>query len=128
MCLNIVYRRKQKKEALAKLPDMITCWKVVQKQGNQHGSRFVPEMYKRSSLFLTGWNVVEPYMSYNSGYRVAFHAFQTKKGAEDWKGYYKHIVKCKTRKKDIVAIGEQRGHLCLVTKRIWIPKPKKKPA
>lgn len=133
MCLQRVYKGKKKAKVLASFPDMVTCWKIVTRQGNQHNSKFAPEMYRNSntSLFLAGWNWVKPFMSYYSGYRIAFHAFRTKAGAKRWKGEYQnylHIVKCKTRKKDIIAIGEQRDNLCIVTQRIWIPKPKKKPA
>lgn len=130
MCLQRVYNKgKQKAEVLASFPEMVNCWKVVYKRGNQHGSKYYPEMFSGdSSLFLAGWNKTEPFMDYRSGYKIAFHAFRTIKGARKWHNApYKHIVKCKTEKKDIVAIGEQSDHLCIVTKRIWMPKPKKKP-
>lgn len=128
MCLGLVYRGKKKKEVLAKLPEMVTCWKIVQRRGNQHGSKFVPEWYAGNSLFLAGWNTTKPFLGYQYKYEIAFHAFRTKKAAEKWRGDYKHtyLVKCKTRKRDIVAIGKQRDNLCIVTKRIWIPKPPKK--
>ena len=132
MCLKTVYRGKREKTALVKLPNMITCWKIVRRKGNRHGSIYCPEFRNSLISFLAGWNKTEPFTkSYLGNYKIAFHAFRTEMAAKDWAGkYYSlHIVKCKTRKKDIVAIGEQiRGHLCIVTKRIWIPKPKKKPA
>lgn len=138
MCLSHVFRGKKKREELAKLPDTITCWKIVHRQGNQHGSRYFPEYRSRyfpeyrhgSSCFLAGWNKTKPFMKYSCGYMIAFHAFRTKKAAKEWMGRFLsnlYVVKCKTRKKDIVAIGEQYdNNLCIVTKRIWIPKPKKK--
>ena len=134
MCLQTVYIGKREKTALAKLPNMITCWKVVQRKGNQHFSKYCPEYRNGLSSFLAGWNKTKPFTKrYLGNYKIAFHAFRTEIAAKDWAEIhclsYLHIVKCKTRKKDIVAIGEQRrGHLCLVTKRIWIPKPRKKPA
>jgi len=133
MCLQRVYRGKKEKTELSKLPNMITCWKVVSRYGNQHGSRYCPEYRNNLRTFLVGWNKTKPIVKrYYGNYKIAFHTFRTKMGADDWKSFYRtdlYVVKCKTRKKDIVAIGEQRrGFLCLVTKRIWIPKPKKKRA
>lgn len=125
MCLSLVYEGKKKKETLAKLPDMVTCWKLVFRRGNQYGSKYIPEWNYRKGLYLAGWNETIPF--FNFKYKIAFHAFCTKKGAKYWEKSWKalNLIKCKTRKKDIVAIGEQgKDSLCLVTKRIWIPKLK----
>lgn len=124
MCLETVYSGRKKKTELAKLPDTITCWKIVRKQGNQHGRRYAPEYNHNLLTFLAGWNKTTRIFYYH--YPMGFHAFRTKKGAMHWKSSYRadlHIVKCKTKKESIVAIGKQRNNLCLVTKRIWIPKP-----
>lgn len=128
MCLKSVYKDGRRKKVLVKFPDMITCWKVVQRRGNQHGTKYVPEFRNKLTSFSVGWNKTEPMLKSCFGYPVAFHAFRTKRGAKKWQRgcSWLHIVKCKTKKKDIVAIGEQNNSLCLVTKRIWIPKPKKK--
>lgn len=130
MCLQRVYKDRKRKKVLAELPDMVTCWKAVRRRGNQHGTKYTPEFKNGLSLFLVGWNKTEPILKTYYHYPIAFHTFQSERGAKKWqKGYsWLHIVKCKTRKKDIVAIGEQNGCLCIVTKRIWIPKPKKKSA
>lgn len=130
MCLETVYKGKKKTRALNKLPDMVTCWKIVAKWHNQYGSRYSPEYNYKNQSFLSGWNKTEPLIERWFPYPIAFHAFRTKAAAKDWSigiGYL-HIVKCKTRKRDIVALGEQRNHLCIVTKRIWIPKPRAKTA
>ena len=134
MCLNIVYRGRKKEKVLAEIPDMVICWKVVQRQGNQHRSLYLSEFdFSGSYLpFLIGWNktIPLPFSSFSNGYDIAFHAFLKKENAEYWTFGVKslHVVKCKTKKEDIVAIGRQGNSLCIVTKRIWIPKPKKKPA
>lgn len=127
MCLGTIHRGKRKKEALAKLPKMVTCYKVVLKRANQYGSKYFPEMFQRDKPFLVGWNKTEP-VSRGEGYWIAYHAFLTKEGAKTWtKEDRRRIVQCKTAKKDITAIGTQyykdQYLPCLVTKRIWIPKP-----
>ena len=125
MCLDILFRGKRKSKELAKLPDMVTCWKVVNRKGNQYSSKYIAEY--RYYSFLAGWNNTMPRQSLYFKYKIAFHAFLTKQVAYKWRSYKNScIVKCKTKKKDIVAIGEQSTKLCIVTKRIWIPKPKKK--
>ena len=127
MCLEIIFKGKEKKKELARFPDMVTCWKVCARQGNQYGSKYLATWF--TYIFSKGWNLTKAEYSDWICYKPAFHAFATKAGARAWKGYSKHnIVKCRTEKKDIVAIGKQIGHLCIVTERIWIPKPKKKSA
>ena len=129
MCLATVYKGKKKKAELAKLPEMVTCYKVVNQYGNQHGSFYRPEY--QSGCFSVGWNVVKPEkLYYYSKYKVAYHAFLTRKDAKKWKDNdrWTKIVKCKTEKKDIGAIGKQRDFLVIVTRRIWIPKSRKKSA
>ena len=125
MCLSTVYQGKKKKKALAELPKVVKCWKVV---GRLRGDRkqYWPPIYDAKS-YKTGWNEVRPSIHY-VGYRVAFHAFLNKKQAKNWANAQlgQKIIQSKTEKKDIVAIGEQKCRLCIVTKRIWIPKPKKK--
>lgn len=125
MCLQTVYKGKKKSAELDKLPDMVTCWKLVFRKGNQYGSKYIPEWNRGKDLFLAGWNETKPFFNHSFKYKIAFHAFRTKKGAEKWRDSWKwlRLIKCKTRKKDIVAIGRQDDYLCLVTKRIWIPKP-----
>ena len=126
MCLQTVYKGERKTKALAELPDMVTCWKVVTQWHNQYRGGYSPEFNYNHSSFLVGWNKTEPLAEKWRAYPIAFHAFRTKKAAIDWKSNYcnyLYIIKCRTKKKDITAIGKQRGHLCIVTKRIWIPKP-----
>ena len=127
MCLSLVYKGKEKANELAKLPNMITCWKTVLRQGNQYGSIYY-SCY-RSWKYSIGLNKTKPFWNIYPQYKIAFHAFLTKRDAQKYKSdRYESIVKCRTEKKDIVAIGKQAGKLVIVTKRIWIPKPKKKTA
>lgn len=127
MCLGYVYKGKKKKDALAKLPEMVKCWKVVGRFRFNDKQYYSPPIFDNKH-YMVGWNEVRP-KYYRVGYRVAFHAFLKKKQAENWAnaGLGQKVIQSKTEKKDIVAIGEQGCRLTIVTKRIWIPKPKKKP-
>jgi hypothetical protein len=125
MCLWTIYTGKRKKKILAELPDEVVCWKVVRRRRN--GEHYFSEYNynPRSRNFLNGWNTTKP-LRLGEGYLIAFHAFLTREGAEHWDFWGKlHIVRCKTKKTDIVAIGSQKNRQCLVTQRIWIPKPRK---
>lgn len=135
MCLDIVYRGKQKKEALAKLPENGVYWKVCKEGKVNYLSEFSHGLPDRRASFSAGWNKTEPfYPKGSSGYKIAFHAFRCKRDAKLWAGssFWLCLVRCKVKKEDIVAIGQQdygfRKLLTIVTKRIWMPKPKKKPA
>lgn len=124
MCLGYIYKGEEKKDALAKLPKMVKCWKVVILR--LHDKQYSPPIYDNKH-YVMGWNEVRP-SSHHLGYRVAFHAFLNKEEAENWanQGLDQKVIQSKTEKKDIVAIGLQGYKLAIVTKRIWIPKPKKK--
>lgn len=130
MCLEFVYRGKHKKEALAKLPKSGYYWKVVK----FYNSKYYPPIYSEFSSYKIGWNTTYPKSDY-AGYLLAYHIFRTKAGARKmmhWVICYgsqkKAIIRCKVMKKDIINIGIQDNSLCVVTKRFWMPKPKKKRA
>lgn len=126
MCLETVYYGKKKKAELAKLPDMVKCWKVVGRGRNRDSEKYFPPIYDYVP-YKTGWNDVRP-KSCCMGYWIAFHAFLNRKEAQLWSnlGSGQTVVQSKTAKTDIVAIGKQCDKLSIVTKRIWIPKPRKK--
>ncbi len=124
MCLSTVYYGKKKKAELAKLPDIVPCWKAVRLSADTN--KYYPPIYDYGKPYKFGWNEVRP-ISMCAGYWVAYHAFLSRKEAIRWKNSNQIAVKCKTEKKDIVAIGIQPGGLSvIVTKRFWMPKPKKK--
>lgn len=125
MCLGTIYGGKKEQSELANLPKMVKCWKVVELHRNS--KKYWPEWFNKKP-FKIGWNIIKPKSKStdNGKYKVAFHAFLTKEAAKDWSDLSQKVIQCKTEKKDIVAIGTQAGKLCIVTKRIWIPKPKKK--
>ena len=121
MCLDTVYRGKQKREALAKLPDSGYYWKCVYIADDSYEPIIMPGYFKN------GWNKTKG--CYNrTGYKLAFHLHRTKEAAESWRGFRlsRKVVRCKVEKKDIIHIGKQSGGLCIVTTRFWCPKPKAK--
>lgn len=120
MCLSTVYRGKEKRKALAKLPESGYYWKYA---GIRYG-KYYPIFGKGD--YESGWNKTKLrklYMEYATG----FHLYRNKKDAENWRREhlynYRVIIRCKVEKKDIKTIGEQAG-LCIVTTRFWCPKPK----
>lgn len=118
MCLREVYTGNKKKGALANLPKSGYYWKKVWEKNNGY---YPPIMILPGNKpYKVGWNKTK--LKYdNEGYALCFHLWREK-------GYNLGRVRCVIKKKDIVAIGKQWGSLCIVTKRFWIPKPKKKPA
>lgn len=112
MCLGIVYTGKEKREALAKLPESGYYWKKVWKRANGY---YPPVMILPGNRpYKVGWNNTK--LKYdNEGYALGFHL---------WRDKGVNGVRCVIKKKDIVAIGRQWGNLCIVTKRFWMPKPK----
>ena len=129
MCLNIVYRGKQKKEALAKLPESGYYWKAV--RVNTKG-RYTPLFWNKHKSFRTGSNKTKGCYC-GVEYKVAFHLFPNHKEAKVFAGVSYVIIRCKVKKEDIVALGKQnfypytsdvRQLLTIVTTRFWCPKPK----
>lgn len=122
MCLNIIYEGKQKREALAKLPESGYYWKGVFRESDG----YYPPLMDLPFLapYKAGWNTTKRKYE-GEGYALCFHLLKEKKDAMAWGNT---CLRCIIKKKDIVAIGTQSGELTIVTKRFWIPKPKKKPA
>lgn len=132
MCLSIVYEGKQKREALAKLPKSGYYWKAVV---SSVGARFYRGPFF-GGYYKYGWNKTIPTKGrLISKYLLAYHAFRGKKDALLWIGSrsWMKLVRCKVERKDIGNIGTQSTGslagkpqvLCIVTKRIWMPKPTK---
>jgi len=115
MCLAVVYRGKQKKDALAKLPESGYYWKKVLKRFSSDGYYPPVRNLPNDKPYKVGWNNTK--LKYdNEGYALCFHIWRDKS-----KNFGR--IRCIVKKKDIVAIGEQWGSLVIVTKRFWMPKP-----
>lgn len=128
MCLDIVFRGIRKKEALAVLPDSGYYWKTVNVRNE---GLYYPVHQRKYIPFDTGNNETKS-KRIGIGYKVAFHLYRNKKDAEKKRLGFRAraVIRCKAHKKHIVAIGwnstTDRGQT-IVTKRFWMPKPKKKP-
>lgn len=121
MCLEIIYKGKDKKKALAKLPESGYYYKRVFFDRGHYWPLLQRLACDRP--FKIGWNQTKPHYV-AAGYNAAFHLHRTRKDAELWSSG--QTIRCIVEKKDIVAIGIQCGkYLTIVTKRIWIPKPRK---
>ena len=129
MCLDTVLRGKEKKVALAELPDTITVWKVLLKPGWNE---------KEKGNYVTDWLLFPVYageikftQSHLKGfvdclsYRGGGHFWLTKKGAEDWMGLRnstEKIARCTVKKPNINAIGFQSDFPVVVVKKATFPK------
>lgn len=135
MCLDVVYRGKQKREALAKLPDEFVVWKVVRQYAD--GNR-KPLCFGQDCSLEAG-EMAAPYRGgTGEGYRAGWHANLSREGVvafvlrTGWSRVsfpYEEdgaigipIIKCKAKKKHIVAIGEQCDRKVVVLSHITFPK------
>lgn len=122
MCLDVVYRGKQKKEALAKLPESGYYYKVV----TVDDGKYYPICKNSGIAYKAGENITKRVYG-TEDYAKAYHLFKSWHTAEKWFDHvsYEKLIKYKVDKKDIIHIGKQSNGLCIVTTRFWCPKPKK---
>ena len=126
MCLDKVYRGKEKQKILNKLPDEIICWKYVARNPKQKCYRGAWQF----ADFGSGWckAIVRPRKATGLTYRSGFHAHLSRKDAIYHKCNEEIVIKCKVNKKDIIAIGlylAGRGNdkdMSIVAKKMWLPK------
>jgi len=128
MCLDTVYRGKQKQEALAKLPESGYYWKVVDTKKDGYRPPFRKNNVN-DTPYKSGWNKTYAKSDF-AGYLLGFHLFRSRRGATIFRRRLytttgRIIIRCKVEKKDIINIGTQDG-LCIVTTRFWCPKPRSK--
>lgn len=127
MCLDQIYRGKQKREALAKLPESGYYWKVIE---TELDDRYYPPCWGNKP-YKIGWNKTSKICRIG-GYDLAYHIFRSQKSALSYRKIfspksrmpYLKVIRCKVEKKDIINIGTQNKGLCIVTTRFWCPKPK----
>ncbi len=130
MCLSVIYNGKKKKEALAKLPDVVTGWAVVRRKGN----KYYP--YWSGDSLHAGKNKAQDIPCRRKrieGYPAGFHRLLHRKDVLDYGLYHPEVTSiviatCKIHKKDITAIGISNGwlghkdYLCIVAKEITCPQ------
>jgi len=108
MCLTVIYRDKQRQEALAKLPEKFVVWKVAETRNGQYyslsyGSKDGPWRPGRRKAGYSG--PARVYLSRKlAGYQSGWHAFRSHKEAATCSGV---VVRCLAEKKHILAIGQQ---------------------
>jgi hypothetical protein len=123
MCLSVVYRGKQKKEALAKLPDSFYVWKVVCRA---NGGGFVTDcelkpLYGGEVEFVA--NIINRKHRYkDQRYCGGGHFWMTRGAAELSQLGDEKIVRCRAKKKDVTSIGRQEGYRVIVLKKATFPK------
>jgi hypothetical protein len=128
MCLENVYRGKEKKKRLAKLKDVITVWKVVIKAEDCSPWDYNgPAKYVTCDLYFPIYAGEVEFKRPNiCGYKGGGHFFLTKDGAKYWKilgrDLKERIVRCKINKADINSIGNRHGKEIVVVKKAAFPK------
>lgn len=133
MCLSVVYRGKQRRESLAKLPEKFYCWKYLSYHPLPGESlpfttpvaiRHVHAGEMKADYLGPAYNY--PYgddveIQGKGAYKSGWHAYVAKCRPRDYN------TKCWAEKKHIRAIGEQGGKLCVVLSHITFPAKCGKP-
>ena len=123
MCLHTILRGREKKEALAKLEDTITVWKVVNRPYAYGDGWTTDHMgYPIHAGEVTfNQNIIHPDSS--NKYRGGGHFWLTKAGAFTWGVVGREkLVRCTVKKTDINTIGSQCGIPVVVVKKATFPK------
>lgn len=135
MCLSVVYRGKQKKEALAKLPDRMYCWKVMDE-------KFCSLWMQSGLLQYTVGEQVFPANTISGGKRLGYelpnykgggHFFRHRADAEEYKRWvvsYQlnpqiQIIRTIINKTDITNLGtdsNMNSGLTIVARKAIFPK------
>ncbi len=126
MCLQIVMKGKEKKDFLAKLPDMITVWKVVTKWGKgdyvtdcKSFSLHAGEVkFPQNTINKSNWRMFQGPI-----YKGGGHFFLIRQAARDWSGWHfqDRVVKCQIKKEWINNIGTQDSKKVVVVSRAIFP-------
>jgi hypothetical protein len=120
MCLSVVYRGREKKEALAKLPERFYVWKVMRKIRNGFQAPHQYIRYHGGKLkFKT--NMIHRFgsMAYRGGGHFWRNRKRADRSAENLGGV---LARCYAKKSDITSIGTQSGNTVIVLKKATFPK------
>jgi len=105
----------------------VKAWKVLYK--NEDNGKYYSEFRRHmhpNGFKPNRWYVnkgSKPIYTYDSSYPIGFHAFTTKKGAENWAFSDMYVVPVLLT--NIVARGRQDGHICIVARKMKILEKKK---
>lgn len=129
MCLDNVFRNKEKEEMLAKLKDVVIGWKVLRKQEGSYvtGDRGYP-VFAGENTFEQ--QAIRLYLSKHfigtKSYHGGSHVFLKRESAKWWQKQITHpherVVQVTINKADINTIGEQEGRIVIVVKKATFPK------
>lgn len=120
MCLSVIFRNKQKKEYLAKMPDEVIVWKVVHKRVDGSYITDCKHFPLHAGEVRFTQNIIHRVRS--SNYRGGGHFFKTRKAAKVWGQFAAdRVIRCTTKKVWINTVGTQRGATVLVVKRAIFP-------
>ena len=120
MCLDMIFRGKEKKEFLAKLPDEITVWKVVYKCSNGSYVTDCLRLPLHSGEVKFKQNLIR--QSHARRYRGGGHFFKTRAAARQWELNCDRVIKCTIKKEWINTIGMQDKRVVLVVSRAIFPE------
>jgi hypothetical protein len=129
MCLSSRLTRKAQKEAVAKLPEWVTVWKVYENRSSQCdswvGAHYGPGDEKGGVYVAHKKDVAT---DKGQPYKTGFHAYATKHGARSWMFTESEVVvECNVKRSWITSIGAQEytgRSKVYVTSKIKIPSPK----
>jgi hypothetical protein len=110
MCLDVVYRGKQKKEALAKLPDEFPVWKVLKMWLGElvTGDRYTPvDSGELKAPYLGELDCGELDCEPNGSYLAGWHAFTDAESASTYRMGSEEVVQCAAKKCHVREIGGQ---------------------
>ncbi len=128
MCLGIIFAAGKRKQYLKNRGNIFKVYKVV--RAKAYRRKYIPECQGLYSLeFESGLNIDTPtgkyiYLSkkYDKRYPKGFHAFTTKKGAQQWSGGRNKIIACYVKSSWIHTVGLQNSYgKTVVTKKIIMP-------
>jgi hypothetical protein len=115
MCLTTVYHGKRKKAILDELPDKIRAGKSVSSWSGKYSS------YNGFGEYKTGVNIASGGRILYTGLGIRKRTYQA--GYHCWLEKEVGNIQVTVHKKDIVAVGRQRGRIVIVARKAWFPKP-----
>ncbi len=135
MCLSTIRTRKEKAKWIERQPQNIILYKIVKLKEVEGEDRFFPMFFGNNNPFektnkisrFRRWfpKTVKTYYAGNTidwkrtRYRAYYHFFMKEADAYGWGsvfGVLPIVLKCIVNKKDITAIGQQKGSKCIVAK------------
>jgi hypothetical protein len=124
MCLETIFRGKEKKEMLAKLKDTIIVWKALKKPDKKRP--FYQTDCRHVRVYAGENKFKQPIICHHrSGtYRGGGHFWLTREAARNWCNNMPRkeaVVRCTIKKEWINSMGRQNKYVCVVVKKVVFP-------